>query len=135
VRVADEDLRNPFITGHQRAQAKFPEIGVCEMCPEPARDRHHIDGNTLNNEPGNVSFLCRRCHMKGDGRLDALVEIGQRKKPRSPKRPCVVCRGMKKPLRRGRCHACNEYWRRHGIERSEYLARRTEPVPTPLTGQ
>ena len=36
-------------------------------------ERHHIDGNTANNKPGNIAFLCRRCHMREDGRLDAVL--------------------------------------------------------------
>lgn len=39
----------------------------------------------------------------------------------SPPRPCMVCDVPYKPLRRGRCHSCNEYWRRHGAERPPRL--------------
>ncbi len=35
----------------------------------------------------------------------------------SPPKPCVNCNRPSKPLRHGRCHSCNEYVRRHGIER------------------
>jgi hypothetical protein len=35
-------------------------------------ERHHKDGNPLNNDPGNIDRLCRRCHMVVDGRLDAF---------------------------------------------------------------
>ena len=31
---------------------------------------HHKDGNTLNNNGDNVTILCRRCHMRIDGRLN-----------------------------------------------------------------
>jgi hypothetical protein len=37
--------------------------------------------------------------------------------PRPP-RPCVVCGRPAKPRRRGRCHACDEYFRRRGVEHS-----------------
>lgn len=49
--------------------------GPCERCREkPGCDRHHIDGDTGNNHQSNIRFLCRRCHMIEDGRLDRLVE-------------------------------------------------------------
>lgn len=39
---------------------------------------------------------------------------------------CLICKRRYSPLRKGRCHACNEYWRRHGIERTkENLKKKT----------
>jgi len=65
-------------TGHDRALRRF-ELGICEEChAAPAVDRHHLDDNTLNNEPENVKRLCRRCHMILDGRLAKLAEMGRR---------------------------------------------------------
>ena len=61
--------------GRERAVRRYP-MGPCESCGEPGRDRHHVDGNTANNEPGNIEILCRRCHMKRDGRRDAFTAIG-----------------------------------------------------------
>lgn len=57
-------------TGRARARRKF-KLGSCAWpgCDEPAHDRHHKDGNTLNNDPSNVAGLCQRHHMEGDGRL------------------------------------------------------------------
>jgi hypothetical protein len=34
-----------------------------------------------------------------------------------PPSPCVHCGQLSKPLRKGRCHACSMYFRRHGVER------------------
>ena len=46
---------------------------LCERCKDcEPRDRHHKDGNTRNNLRSNILFLCRRCHMAMDGRLDRL---------------------------------------------------------------
>ena len=42
-----------------RARRKYA-ISACEMCEQKAIDRHHIDGNTGNNERGNLLFLCRK---------------------------------------------------------------------------
>lgn len=55
--------------GRSRANRRYPEGKPCDLCSQPSLDRHHKDGNTANNEPENVQFLCRRCHMKEDGRL------------------------------------------------------------------
>jgi len=57
-------------TGRWRARRWFPMRPgqVCAECEvRPARERHHWDGNPLNNDR-NVVFLCRRCHLHIDGR-------------------------------------------------------------------
>jgi uncharacterized protein YlaI len=68
-------------SARNRAFHAYSLDGVsCERCEQqPAIDRHHVDGNTINNDPSNIQFLCRRCHMEVDGRLTAFVE--------GPKRP------------------------------------------------
>jgi len=93
-------------------------LGVCQRCQKkPATDRHHDDGDPGNNSPENIKVLCRRCHMVEDGRLDHLIAAGKNGRQPRPARPCVVCARLSKPLRRGRCSACNQYWRVHGMER------------------
>ena len=47
-------------TGRGRAQ-KLYEPGACLVCGQPA-ERHHVDGNTLNNASENVVLLCRKHH-------------------------------------------------------------------------
>lgn len=62
-------------SGRYEARQLYQEIGVCEQCHEQqALDRHHKDGDTHNNSRGNISFLCRHCHMEEDGRLLKLRE-------------------------------------------------------------
>ena len=56
-------------TGRQRAKRLYPSIGPCTQCGDPKSERHHLDDNTLNNDPSNISILCRRCHMLSDGRI------------------------------------------------------------------
>ena len=58
--------------GNQRAIRKY-EITICEICNSPANDRHHKDGNVLNNQLKNIIILCRRCHMEIDGRLKKFL--------------------------------------------------------------
>ena len=65
-------------TGRKRAVKLFPKIGRCSICGNEKSERHHIDGNTTNNNVSNIKILCRRCHMKADGRLDNLSKIGKR---------------------------------------------------------
>ncbi len=101
-------------TGHWRARQKYPVIGNCERCVEkPATDRHHKDGNTLNNDRSNVAFLCRKCHMEEDGRMETLNNLPR---PKHAPKPCANCGGLTHALRKRRCHKCNEYFRRNGIE-------------------
>jgi hypothetical protein len=58
--------------GNCRAIKLYPILGKCELCECDATDRHHKDGNTLNNEPSNVQRLCRKHHIFLDGRLANL---------------------------------------------------------------
>jgi hypothetical protein len=68
-------------TGRTRALRSFP-AKPCELCGDTNRiDRHHIDGNTLNNLEANIVFLCRRCHMASDGRLEKFIELAKRNQP------------------------------------------------------
>jgi hypothetical protein len=64
-------LANARSVGHARARSAFP-LGQCEYpgCPWPARDRHHVDDNPLNNDPSNVIRYCWKHHMLVDGRLE-----------------------------------------------------------------
>lgn len=106
-------------TKRARAHRLYPDLGDCEECGKPATDRHHKDGNTGNNDRLNLAFLCRRCHMVVDGRLASLAALASQPKTKSPARPCINCGRMAKPLRKGRCGACNEYLRKRGVERPE----------------
>lgn len=104
--------------GRARARTAYA-LGDCERCGRPAKDRHHKDGNTLNNDPANVAILCRRCHMAVDGRLDDFTRLGKAPKPhlKTPITPCVICGQPYKPLRKGRCSRCSSHFRLYGVER------------------
>lgn len=101
--------------GRVRARNRYP-LSLCERCNKAASDRHHVDGNTLNNTTENVMILCRRCHMLVDGRLEQF-----RTMPRTGKQSqgtlCKICGDTYRPLRRGRCLKCASYFYLHGIER------------------
>jgi 5-methylcytosine-specific restriction endonuclease McrA len=103
-------------SGHNIARRLYPTLGDCQDCGKPATDRHHIDGDTFNNERENIAMLCRRCHQAVDGRLDALraMAVSQRKLL-----PCLVCQVEKLGGERvyGRCRTCYMYFRRNGFDR------------------
>lgn len=107
--------------GRELARKLYP-LTNCAACGAPGFDRHHRDGNTFNNAPSNVVVLCRRCHMTEDGRLEAFTELGRAKKPQL-KRPEIACRNCgavtkaQSGRQRGRCHACDMFFRRNGTER------------------
>lgn len=123
--------------GRSRAR-KLYDLGICEQCGVPASDRHHKDGNTLNNTRSNIAMLCRRCHMKVDGRLDSFKKMASGKKGKAMKEPrvCVVCSGLAKIMRNGRCPRCADYLWRTGIERPMNCRRgirpRSEVTPCPV---
>lgn len=104
--------------GRRTARRLYPIIGDCERgCGDKAVERHHIDGDTTNNVRSNVLFLCRRCHMKEDGRLDTFMETSRSKRGYLPPQPCVNCGAMVTRRWHGQCHSCNEYERRRGVKR------------------
>lgn len=109
----------------KRTRRWFALKDKCERCKSAkAVDRHHKDGNPRHNVASNIAHLCRRCHMIEDGRLDKLVAMRQQyiKTTIVPKKPCIICSVMYKPLRKGRCHSCTEYFRRNGTERIKFLS-------------
>lgn len=112
-------------SGRARARRRYKSIGDCENCGlVKATERHHKDANPLNNERSNIQKLCRRCHMTIDGRIERVRIMCKNfpKKPRS-EGPCCVCTEQRWPLRKGRCHRCNEFLRRNGFEWSPELGR------------
>lgn len=80
-----------LLTGNDRANRWF-RVGKCEDCDAPGKDRHHKDGNKRNNDPSNIAILCRRCHMKRDGRLARLAQLKDSLAwTRLPLQPCRLC--------------------------------------------
>ena len=71
-------------SGRTRAERKYT-VAKCEKCGSENKrlDRHHIDGNTKNNNRSNVVVLCRKCHMVVDGRYKKLVETAKRNQPKA----------------------------------------------------
>lgn len=61
-------------SGRLRAENWFPNPKPCEICNSQKSERHHKDGNTLNNDPGNIQWLCRKHHMVEDGRMENWIK-------------------------------------------------------------
>ena len=62
--------------GRSRALRAFQAPLACEGCGETKPlDRHHKDDNTANNSRENIAFLCRKCHMTADGRINRMGEV------------------------------------------------------------
>lgn len=52
--------------GRKRARGMFPDLQPCEACGSRETERHHRDGNRLNNSKNNIAFLCRKHHIEAD---------------------------------------------------------------------
>lgn len=57
----------PISAGH-RARSLY-KLEPCSVCGSHESERHHRDGNRMNNSKDNIDFLCRRHHMIADGRM------------------------------------------------------------------
>lgn len=103
--------------GRRRAIRRFRNLGNCERCKKAkAVDRHHKDNDTHNNERSNLMFVCRRCHMILDGRIDKLTKAAAQHatKSKTPPVPCIICKRKSKPIRHKRCSACAAFLKRKG---------------------
>lgn len=89
--------------GHAEARRLIPTLGACEDCGGTATDRHHKDGNATNNVRENIATLCRRCHMRADGRLDGM---GLLPRYTVEPRPCAVCGVTRRHYAHSLCRHC-----------------------------
>ncbi len=75
---------------------------------------HLVGGASLKSietEMARCTPLCRRCHMREDGRMRGFMVQATRAKTQPPK-PCRECGELAKPLRRGFCARCDDRRRR-----------------------
>ena len=97
-----------IVDGHDRCRSLYPDpLGQCERddCSKLAVDRHHRDGNSINNDRSNVMFVCRGCHQLIDGRMAARVEDMRRAvigKPATKKQLDARRSGARRRWREGR---------------------------------
>lgn len=117
----EESARNRLNKAVNAGRIRRPKR--CSECRKPClAEGHHED----YAKPLDVRWLCRRCHMIADGRLERFLAASAAIRRPKPRKRCQNCRRLSKPLRRGRCHPCNEYLRRRGVERPYIVDGRRE---------
>lgn len=117
---------------NQRARAYTRYKKRCDRCRlGKGLDSVYKDGNKDNLDPDNIVLYCRRCRMELDGTLDIIKNIKHEKKLR----PCKVCGNMDNRFWYDRCHACNEFFRRNGFERSEKRVGPKDPIACVVCGK
>jgi len=71
-----------WATGHYHARKMIPPGHCMECGRQGGRDVHHKDGDFRNNALGNLTRLCRSCHLK----------------EHNPRGSCMVCGAKVKGL-------------------------------------
>jgi hypothetical protein len=104
---------------------------ICERChSKNAVDFVNTNGDYNDNNLDNWKPLCRRCRMELDGTLDNFISnCSRRIRKIKTAEKCRICNDFYKPLRVGRCHKCNEFFRRNGIERTEMKLKQRKNSP------
>lgn len=78
-------------------------LGTCALCTEPARYRCA------------AGLLCFSCKSLVHGNTQRLIECCANPKLDQPN-PCQYCGKPWNPLRRGRCGACYQRWKKNGFQ-------------------
>jgi len=63
---------------HRWVSRNKPKPKVCEQCnKQPPKDLANISGQ-YKRDVSDFEWLCRKCHMESDGRLERLHKIDKR---------------------------------------------------------
>ena len=68
----------PINIGRKRARRIFTNIGPCSLCGSARSERHHKDGNPLNNAPANIQSVCHACHLLLHSADNSIRNSGER---------------------------------------------------------
>lgn len=112
-------VKSPSVQcGNAWARNHFP-LRDCDGCGATRTERHHVDGNPMNNDGANIAILCRKCHGKAHSLMNKTgspVVFWRSDVAESRWLICSAC-GYKWPsLIKGRCRRC-------------YFAGRFGPLP------
>lgn len=98
---------------HEWVRKRKEKPERCEMCREAAPHDMANIGHTYRRALGKWKWLCRRCHMEVDGRIEALVRRNQKGRDILMGRwsleheRCISCGGTsRKHLAKGMCSRC-----------------------------
>lgn len=85
----------------------------CAICKKETTIIHHIDTDSLNNNPKNLLSVCEKCHKKIHAKIDKPVVTTKRRGKWSTKYDrCIKCSTTTIPyLASGLCKSC--YFKRH----------------------
>lgn len=87
IRLSKLGDKNPMWKGdnvgnkalHEWVRGHLPEPEQCQVCEiNPPRDLANMTG-IYNRDFKNWVYLCRRCHMESDGRMEILRQDGIRR--------------------------------------------------------
>lgn len=87
---------------HTAMRKQVPKPEFCENCKcVPPRDLANISGK-YKRDPSDWKWLCRKCHMMEDGRLNRFIESAPRNgnSPKRKRQRCVFCKILFKPKRK-----------------------------------
>ena len=72
LRVTNSGEKSPLWKG-DKAKPNSGRVRAIKLFPCPRdKERHHVDGNPLNNVSENIAIVTRKQHMELDGRLEEL---------------------------------------------------------------
>lgn len=96
---------------HKWVKKRLIKPAICDVCNEnKALDLANIS-QKYKRDLSDWEWLCRRCHMTKDGRLNNLIEISKKRKRDAI--ICNDCRQEKKHFGHGLCMACHRrQWRK-----------------------
>jgi len=75
LRINHLGKKNPQWKGDKAGIESIRERAQRLFAVPDGYERHHIDGNILNNTPKNIRIVTRKEHMKLDGRLTKLLQL------------------------------------------------------------
>lgn len=98
VRSDNRGEKNPMYKGdeagyaarHDWVRSRKAKPELCECCGlVPPLDLANISGE-YKRDLDDWEYLCRRCHMMNDGRIEAIRKR-QKKRKELNKKPCLLC--------------------------------------------